>query len=283
MSTDAALHQRSLHVDSRVVVRLRPGVDSTAAVHSLSAFAAHLAESYPAEFGGWRSVAFLPSPPKFSETSAPSCGCSPVAAVFVLLIACVNIADLSLARASARSRELAIRAALGGKQTDLVRLLAAECFVLAAAAGTLGLGAAFGLVRWIKVIGQGMIPRVGELAVDGRFVILAILFAVVTVIILGLLPALGQRVTLIGALKDGSGTGRGPFRRRLRATLVVGEFALALMLLAGAGLLCEPSTSPGSENRLRRRPPARGPHRATIASLRERRPCTATDPRLQKR
>ena len=160
-----------------------------------------------------------------------------MAAVFVLLIACVNIANLSLARASARSRELAIRAALGGKQTDLVRLLAAECFVLAAAAGTLGLGAAFGLVRWIKVIGQGMIPRVGELAVDGRFVILAILFAVVTVIILGLLPALGQRVTLIGALKDGSGTGRGPFRRRLRATLVVGEFALALMLLAGAGLL----------------------------------------------
>jgi len=236
LSTDAALHQRGVHVDSRVVGRLRAGVDSATGARALSAVAAHLAEVYPAESGGWRSVALLPVAREILGDVGPQLRMLTAAAVFVLLIACVNIASLSLGRTSARSRELAIRAALGGGQPALLRLLAAECLVLGVAAGGLGLGVALGLVRWIRAAGKDLLPRVDEVAVDARFMVASVAAGLVLVIVLGVVPAL-RRSTLIGALKDGVGAGRGPARRRLRGALIVGEFALALMLLAGAGLL----------------------------------------------
>lgn len=237
LATDPALRQRGLHVDSRVVGRLRTGVDSAAGVQALSAVAAHLAETYPAENGGWRSVAFLPVAAEILGGTGPQLRLLTAAAVFVLLIACVNVAALALARAGARSRELAIRTALGGGRGALLRLLAAECVVLGVTAGALGLGAAVLLVGWLRVGGQDLLPRAGELAVDPLAMAAAVVLAIALVVGLGLLPVLRTSGSLTGALREGAGAGRGPSRRRLRAALVVGEIALALVLLTGAGLL----------------------------------------------
>jgi putative ABC transport system permease protein len=237
LPSDSALRQRGVHVDSRVVGRLRPGVDSAAAAGSLTAVAARLAESYPAESGGWRSVALTPVAAEILGDIGPQLRLVTIAAVFVLLIACVNIANLSLARVSVRSRELAIRSALGAGRLTLLRTLTAECVVLGVAAGVAGLALAYGLVDWIGTSGRELIPRSEELAVDPRFMIISVAVAMVIVVGFGLLPALRQSGSLVGELKEGWGAGRGPARRRLRAGLVVGEFALALMLLAGAGLL----------------------------------------------
>ncbi|HEY7637376.1 MAG TPA: ADOP family duplicated permease [Gemmatimonadales bacterium] len=237
LATDPALQQRGLHTDSRVVGRLRAGVDSAAGVQALSAVAAHLADAYPAENGGWRRVAFQPVTTEILGGSGPQLRLLTAAAVFVLLIACVNVAALALARAGARSRELAIRAALGGGRAALLRLLAAECVVLGVVAGALGLAAAVILVRWLRTAGRDLLPRAGELAVEPLAMAAAVALAVALVVSLGLVPALRHRGSLPSALREGAGSGRGAGRRRLRAALVVGELTLALVLLTGAGLL----------------------------------------------
>jgi predicted permease len=236
LPTTPALQQRGLHADSRVVGRLRAGVDSAAGVRALSTVAARLANTYPAENGGWRRVAFLPVAAEILGGTGPQLRLLTAAAVFVLLIACVNVAALSLARAGARARELAIRTALGGGRGALLRLLSAECVVLGVAAGTLGLVAATLLVGWLRVGGRNLLPRAAELAVDPGAMAAAVALSVALVVALGVVPAL-RSPSLLGSLRQGSGAGAAPVRRRLRAALVVGEIALALVLLTGAGLL----------------------------------------------
>jgi predicted permease len=237
-ATDAALAQRGLHVDSRVVGRLRAGVDTAAARRDLSAVAARLADDYPAENGGWRSVSLYPVAEEVLAGIGPQLELLTVAAGFVLLIACVNIANLSLARATVRSRELAIRTALGAGRGALFRLLVAESLVLGAAAAALGLLGALWFVGWIKASAGMMLPRVDTIALDGTIVAGTAAASLLVIVVFGLVPALGApgRV-LVMALKDGGSAGSGRARQRLRAALVVGEFALALMLLVGAGLL----------------------------------------------
>ncbi|HUF36813.1 MAG TPA: ABC transporter permease [Gemmatimonadales bacterium] len=239
LSTDPALGQRGVHADSRIVGRLRPGVDSAAARRSLSLVAARLAETYPAESGGWRSVALLPVASEIVGDSGAQLRLLTAAAAFVLLIACVNVAALALARAGARSRELAIRTALGGGRGALLRLLAAEYVVLGAAAAGVGLGRAVLVVRWIRVVGADRLPGAEEVAVDPRVLLAAAAAAMVLVVVLGLLPAMRRAGPLTAALRDGVRAGGGAGRRRLRARLVVGEIAVALVLLTGAGLLLQ--------------------------------------------
>jgi predicted permease len=237
-ATDAALRERGVHVDSRVVGRLRAGVDTAAARGDLSVIAARLADHYPAESGGWRSVSLYPVADEVLAGIGPQLELLTAAAGFVLLIACVNIANLSLARATIRSRELAIRTALGAGRGALFRLLVAESLVLGAAAASLGLLGALWFIGWIKASAGTVLPRVATIAVDGAVVAGTAAVSIVVVVAFGLLPALvapGRALT--AALKDGGGAGSGRTRQRIRAALVVGEFALALMLLVGAGLL----------------------------------------------
>jgi putative ABC transport system permease protein len=236
LGNDPALEQRGLHTDSRVVGRLRAGVDSMAGVQALSAVAAHLAETYPAENGGWRSVAFQPVAAEILGDAGPQLRLLTAAALFVLLIACVNVAALALARTGAQSRELAIRTALGGGRGALLRLLGTECLVFGIGAGVLGLLAAAMLVGWLRVAGQDLLPRAGELAVDPLAMVAAVALSLLLIVGLGLVPAL-RGESLTGALHEGIGGASGPSRRRLRAALVVGEIALALVLLTGTGLL----------------------------------------------
>ena len=124
MATDPALGQRGVHVDTRVIGRLRSGVDSAAGVRDLSAVAARLADAYPAETGGWRRVAFQPVAEEILGGSGPSIPAPRLCGGVRVAHRCVNVAGLTLARAGARSRELAIRAALGGRGA-ILRLLAA--------------------------------------------------------------------------------------------------------------------------------------------------------------
>jgi putative ABC transport system permease protein len=236
LPTSPAIQQRGLHADSRVVGRLRAGVDSAGGVRALSAVAAHLAETYPAENGGWRSVTLLPVATEILGGTGPQLRLLTAAAIFVLLIACVNVAALALARAGARSRELAIRSALGGGRGTLLRLLAAECVVLGVASGALGLVAAVLLVGWLRVGAQDLLPRAAELAVEPWAMAAAAALSVVLVVIVGVMPAI-RSSGHFGVLREGAGAGAGRVRRRLRAALVVGEIALALVLLTGAGLL----------------------------------------------
>ncbi|MBA3553385.1 MAG: ABC transporter permease [Gemmatimonadales bacterium] len=238
LSTDRALQQRGLHTDSRIVGQLRAGVDTAAASRGLSAVAARLADSYPAESGGWRSVALFPVEAEVLGDTGAQLRLLTAAAVLVLLIACVNVANLSLARATTRSRELAIRTALGAGRGALLRLLAAESLLLGVAAGALGFGVAAWLTQVIRRLGRDLLPRVDEIAVAAAPLVVGVAVSVAAVIGFGLIPALRPSVgTLAGELKETAGSGTTRSRHRLRATLVVTEFALALMLLVGAGLL----------------------------------------------
>ncbi len=159
------------------------------------------------------------------------------AVAFVLLIACSNVANLLLARSTARAKELAIRAALGAGRGRLVRQLLTESLVLSVAGAVIGLGVAFGLVRMILAVSPDDIPRLDRAGVDWRVLAFTLAISVGSSLIFGLVPALrsaGPR--LQSALREG-GRGSTSARDRLRSVFVATEVALAIALLVGAGLL----------------------------------------------
>ncbi len=237
LPTDAALSQRGLHVDSRVVGRLRAGVDSAAGERALSVVAARLADAYPAENRGWGRAAVIPVSAEVLGDTGSQLRLLAAAAALVLLVGCVNVAGLTLARAGARGRELAIRTALGGGRPALLRLLAAESLVLCAVAGVLGLGLAWLALGWVRVAARDQVPRLDEVAIVPGVLLAAMGVAALVTVALGLLPALRGAGSPAVTLREGAGAGRGPARRRFRAALVVGQMALALVLLTGTGLL----------------------------------------------
>src|ERR1022692_1807707 len=157
----------------------------------------------------------------------------------ILLIACVNLSNLMLARAAARSMEFAMRGALGASRGRIVRQLLTESVVLSGAGAMLGLGLAFVLVTWLPHEGEIALPLLSRLHIDGASLGWTVLIAVSAAILFGLVPGLRMAGgNLQESLKDsGSGTGLGRKHERLRSILVVTEVALACMLLVGAGLL----------------------------------------------
>jgi len=160
------------------------------------------------------------------------------AVAFVLLIACANIANLLLARATARARETAIRAAVGAGRRHIIRHALAESLVLAAGGGVLGVLAAYWGVAGLIAIGPADIPRLHLARVDGPVLLFVVLLTVAAGLAFGLGPAVRMASQLPqDALKEGGRSGSSGRRDRLRNVLVVGEIALALVLLTGAGLL----------------------------------------------
>ena len=155
---------------------------------------------------------------------------------FVLLIACGNVANLLLARASARTKELAIRAALGAGRGRIVRQLLTESLVLAVTGAVAGLAVAYGLLRVILAVSPEDIPRLDQATIDWRVLAFTLGTGIVSAIIFGLLPAVrAARPQLQQTLREG---GRGSVTRdRLRPVLVAAEVALAIALLVGSGLL----------------------------------------------
>jgi predicted permease len=157
---------------------------------------------------------------------------------FVLLIGCTNVANLLLGRAASRSRELAVRAALGAGRGRLIRQLLTESLVLGVAGAAAGLGVAALLLRVFVRVGPSSLPRLEGAAIDWRVLIFTLGLGLVSCVAFGLLPSLraaGPRV--FGALREGGRFGTGLSRDRLRGSLVAIEVALAITLLIGSGLL----------------------------------------------
>ncbi len=162
------------------------------------------------------------------------------AVALLLLIACCNVANMLLARATARRKEMAIRAALGGRRTRLIRQLLVESFLLAAAGAVAGCALAFvGLKAVVALIPDGAIPREVDIRLNLPVLLFSLAAAAITAVLFGLVPALhAARRDTVEALKDTGRSVSGGFRRgRLRHALVVAQTALSLVLLAGAGLL----------------------------------------------
>jgi len=166
---------------------------------------------------------------------------------FVLLIACANVANLLLVRATGRRREIAIRAAIGAGRGRIVRQLLTESIVLSLAGGALGLALGVAGIRALLAINTAGLPRVGRegalVAVDWRVALFAAVVSLTTGVVFGLIPALhASRADLSGTLKESAGrSGTGFRQNKTRSVLVVAEMALALVLLVGAALLIRTS------------------------------------------
>ena len=231
--------------DYNIIGTLKPGVPVGEAQAGMDALTARLRRDHPEVYppNGGLTFGVVPLHEQVVGDVRRSLIVLAGSVGFVLLIACANVANLLLSRALGRQREMAVRAALGAGRARLIRQLLTESVLLAVAGGGLGLLLAFAGVTWIHALGARSIPRLHDIAIDGRVLLFTLGVSLLSGVLFGLAPALRlSRLDLHEHLKDGSrGSagigavwGRG---RNLRRMLVVSELALSVMLLIGAGLL----------------------------------------------
>ncbi len=224
-----------------IVGRLKPNVTVAQAQSELDVLTARLRQEFPADYPlaeNWR--ASLVSLSERVTGNVKTALFVLLGAVgFVLLIACVNVANLMLGRAASRGREIAIRTALGSSRGRLVRQLLTESVLLALIGGIVGLVIAVEGTSALSRLSAQYLPRARDIGISGAVLAFTTLLSVATGVAFGLLPALhASRTNLQRDLKEGGrGTSSGASRTRLRGTLVVAEIAIALVLVAGAGLV----------------------------------------------
>ncbi len=234
---DTSQHSRGARFMG-VLGRLADGVSAAEAQAEIDTLTEGFAREYPQSNEGWSAEARVLQDDLVGEVR-PALAILLGAVGFVLLIACANVANLLLAQAAAREKEVAVRSAIGAGRGRLARQFLTESLTLGFAGGLLGLALAFAGVRLLVSLAPPEIPRLDGVSVDAP--VLAFTFAVAALasLVFGLAPALhAARADVTESLKEGGrGASAGQGGRRLRQTLVVTEVALALILLFGAGLL----------------------------------------------
>ena len=221
-----------------VMGRLKPDVTVKQAQADMNAVTAHIAQQYPKSNKGWGSFVeplkndFLPSERILTLWLLLG------AVGFVLLIACVNVANLLLAKSMTRQKELAVRSSLGATPKTIFAQLLTESLLLAMAGGILGVGVGYAMLHGlIAVMPDGTLPSEADLSLNLPILLFTLAATTLAGLLFGCVPAwYASRVDPAETLKEGGRSGTSVGRHRLRRILVVGEFTLALALLAGAGL-----------------------------------------------
>jgi predicted permease len=233
---DSSFRDRRIAVSAHTVGRLKPGVTLSQARADMDVVARNLAAAYPVadkEVG----VTLVSMKEDIVGNVQPFLLVLLAAVGFLLLIACANIANLLLARSMGRSREFAVRAALGASHMRVIRQLLTESVLLAGLGGALGvLLASWGIKAALNTL-PGTLPRANEISLDGRVLLFTMALSLFAAIVFGLAPALkSSKVNLQGILKEG-GRGSSSGRHRLQGTFVAIEVGMTLLLLIGAGLM----------------------------------------------
>lgn len=241
---------RGLRID-QTIGRLKPGISVEQAHAEMRQIAARLAQTYP-DTNAEMTTTVVPLRDFWFSKLRRSFWLLLGACGFVLLIACANVANLLLTQATVRERELAVRAALGANQGRLIRQSISEALLLVSigCAGGLALGA-WSLRMLVALLPEELLPFFVKMELDSSALIFTLLISGLTALVVGLIPALRTAsVDLDQSLKEGSKSGINPRMQRIRGLLVVTEIALAVVLLAGAGLMLRSftrlqNTSPG--------------------------------------
>ena len=247
MATSACpFRSGKMHLEDRdkrmmeVFGRLKPGVTVAQASADVSTIAAGLKAAYPKSYPenvGFNSSA-SPLQEELTHGARPTLLLLLGAAAFVLLIACANVANLTLSRMAKRERELAVRSALGAGRSRLLRQLLTESFLMAFIGGVLGLLLAYGSLELLTDFVGRLTPRAREIHIDSQVLLFTLAAALGTSIVFGTLSALFSRANLTSSLKEGSsGAGTGYQQNRIRSALIVCQIAFSFMLLIGAGLM----------------------------------------------
>ena len=245
----------------QAMARLNPGIDLKQAQSRISAINAKNAKEFHETNKGWdANLAILHE--RMVREARPSLLALLGAVGLVLLIACANVANLLLARGAARHKEIAIRAAMGASRGRVVRQMLTESILLSAIGGVAGLLMSVWLTEVLLSIVPEGAPRMDQVGIDYRVLAFAFGISALTGILFGLVPALqASKLDVTSALKEGGRTGEGQRRTSARSLLLIGEVALSLMLLVGAGLLIK------SFLRLQEIRPGFNPHNALLVMV----------------
>jgi putative ABC transport system permease protein len=232
------LRQAQGRGSSHGIARLRDGVTFEQAYDEMRSIMAQLAKEQPRRNTNW-SITLVPIHEQTVDQIRPALYVLSGAVLLVLLIACVNVANLLLARSTVRQRELGLRTALGAARGRLLRQMMTESVLLSLVGGAFGLALAYAFHRGLLALVAERIPvpRIDQVSLDLPVVVFTIALSLVTGLLFGVVPALFATGSTNDALREGGRHGSGPRARRALGSLVVAEVALSLVLLAGAGLL----------------------------------------------